>query len=1115
VTTTADKLASGGAVVCWVLAIEGFDYLITNATDTGAVATAWAATDWSQVLGGLEVSSSFEQEIRPLDPQLDFSSATFVVHDGPDDTLGTSVYRAFKSTGATSPLTASATPASTTIDVLTTTDFADSGTVYVGPEAIGYGVTGQGDFENITRGRYAPFGKDGSTEWARSHNVSTTYGVPTFSPAATDWKRVWIGSHVGLWLHVIEDGVVNVKADAKLIFAGVLSDIADEIGALRLVATDFRSQLANTTLLNDQFSATIEEGVYVDENQILVIQASTTTTAPALSGEYIFIGPTEFGAPARLTAQEIIDIINAQIAIQINTADDIVASISADGRFQLTASWTGSFLSTKLGIATGGAIQTLLGARTVLKREDDGDTRSSSSFVDGGDETDPVLTLVGSIPMAYAQPTIGFGNTLTLRDPTGTFVDQSDTIPEPMRTDLQTASTGSFGFLRYDKFTFMTKRVSDTEFLAYWDNNVLDLFEQEPVGHVEDIVFPVVRYNEEPPRVRQVLCIAENTADFLIKTFASTGASAYNEATYDAYARQLGAAVPWSLLGDGFVESARSLAESGPTEVTVLLEEPTTIADILAPELALRNSHLVFRDDGLRFVRYSGEAVTPDHLLSDSDLSAPPDRAQDERPESWWSKDFLVNAVKIKYDRSVSGDYKSIAEVVNTTSQGEYGSFPVTISARNTLSRGEAGKDSLWVFEVLERIGADVLATFDEPVQFVRMSVQGSKVFGIAPGDTVGLTSDWIRYSLTGARGVAGVIGVVTQVSYDLGDLDGQVTMMLTGGELARAAEFSPAALVDSDYAVGGFSGGYDSGQDLLKLEQHQFSASAEAKDITRFTAGDKVRIIERSPATPGSPQSWDAEVTDTVDADDELEIQGTTLTGFDTTKQYYVISDVYGTAVASQQAQCYFADLDDDKIDGTDQSKTFRLVKECEILFDLLGDSAGPYEFPPTDGQWSDPANPLHPAEYQALAANINHIVGSRTAPENPGVVVESSTSSDPDGALVAVFYWPIGHSGAGRTIRVGPRFRSNIGVGASIGVRSSSNAPNRVTNSITIPTMPDAQEVTFTTTSSSFVNATSKSLPVVFDNAGGTWITVVMDTSSPDACHFAGFHTFYTEEI
>src|SRR3990167_7422844 len=94
--TTLTTLSTGeGMQVAFVLAIEGMPYLLTTSSDTAAVVTAWAATDWSTVYAGLQIKGSLEQSIEPWQREIKSSELIFVVQpvDDSADAFGVDVHK--------------------------------------------------------------------------------------------------------------------------------------------------------------------------------------------------------------------------------------------------------------------------------------------------------------------------------------------------------------------------------------------------------------------------------------------------------------------------------------------------------------------------------------------------------------------------------------------------------------------------------------------------------------------------------------------------------------------------------------------------------------------------------------------------------------------------------------------------------------------------------------------------------------------------------------------------------------------------------------------------------------------------------------------------------------
>ena len=138
--TTLTDLTSGESIA-WdvVIAIEGYGNLLTTGS-TAAAITAWAGTDWSAALGGLAVTHwNLRSKLDPWEPFTNESSLTFSVMDVDSayaDTFGIDTHR--KEGGTTSPLATSLDPNDASLVVLRSDDFAASGTLYVGAEAIAY-----------------------------------------------------------------------------------------------------------------------------------------------------------------------------------------------------------------------------------------------------------------------------------------------------------------------------------------------------------------------------------------------------------------------------------------------------------------------------------------------------------------------------------------------------------------------------------------------------------------------------------------------------------------------------------------------------------------------------------------------------------------------------------------------------------------------------------------------------------------------------------------------------------------------------------------------------------------------------------------------------------------
>ena len=82
--------------------------------------------------------------------------------------------------------------------------------------------------------------------------------------------------------------------------------------------------------------------------------------------------------------------------------------------------------------------------------------------------------------------------------------------------------------------------------------------------------------------------------------------------------------------------------------------------------------------------------------------------------------------------------------------------------------------------------------------------------------------------------------------------MSGEVELLLL--PVNRIAAYVPCADVD-DTAAGS---GYNAGTKVLTLYAHRYSESSEDADAPHFAATYKVRIVERDPADPTAPLTWD-----------------------------------------------------------------------------------------------------------------------------------------------------------------------------------------------------------------------------------------------------------------
>src|SRR4051812_27666044 len=92
--TTLDALNAGSITYKYVVAIEGYSWLLTTAVPVAAIA-AWSGTDWSRALDGLYVEIDNQGAAHPWEPFQPGGTCTLRV--APDsagaDTFGIDTHR--------------------------------------------------------------------------------------------------------------------------------------------------------------------------------------------------------------------------------------------------------------------------------------------------------------------------------------------------------------------------------------------------------------------------------------------------------------------------------------------------------------------------------------------------------------------------------------------------------------------------------------------------------------------------------------------------------------------------------------------------------------------------------------------------------------------------------------------------------------------------------------------------------------------------------------------------------------------------------------------------------------------------------------------------------------
>lgn len=1110
----------------FTIAIEGYQNLITSHDDTSAIITAFAATDYAACIRGLKRPEEITQAITPFRPRLDSASTTFVVMPDEDDTFGVDVFSSDRSTGNYGRLSASVDAQASNISMGSSADLGGVGeSAYIGTERVTI-VSNSGTAIIAARGIPAPFGVESTGRFGRAHTVSQVAGGRVGYPYATDWKRIWIGSWIGCWCSKVDpDGTVDTVAESELIFAGRISDLQDSEGNATIVtATDARDITESTILMNDQFSATPKEGVRIEDGDKFKISTiHWVGGSPTFNTATMTVGTGGYLDAGVVNAADVLEgLSNWYQDNAITDIQFIFATIAGNVSYIRCRMDIASIEAGRFTFRCPAHIAGLLGfdIENPTTRVDAGESDQGqpiySSQVEGPDGAGDVVTYLRT-PFTQAHSlTVGaFDSTWKLQAPTGTFVDQGDYVPSPWK-GLHSTGTGTWGFLNFGGLTILVKRTDDETFTTYYDPQIARAFDEEKPKPIKlDSEFGTVladnsrfiRVGDGLPRVKQVIVMEGELDDLVTRIFASTGAANYNESTvgYDSLDAQLGAAVPWDLLGDNFVNSLESIANFSDNKTfTLVLDKPTKLSDVLISELAMRNAHLVFRDGGLVFVTPSTViSTTATHTLTVSDKAAPPGQAHQDPPQVVRSRDTIINSIKLEFNRRFDGRYMDTIEVSNQQSKTDYGhAAPLTIKARNAYGLGRASF-SQGIRELVPLLAGDALAFWSKPLPRVRRSIAAAKWF-MAPGDSVSFTDNFIRDPQSGTRTVSELPAWPVSVVQNWTTMRGEVELVLQGDDSSRRVIYSPAAKLASYSAP------------TITCEASEFSLASEAADASHFEAGDLIYVIEASPATIGSPVLWSRTI-DSVSGNDITLTSGLSSPAFDSNLDYYIISQDRSTAQTSQKADCYIGDDGDGKIANDVRNRLWTTQPTVVLAIDDAVTTER-HEWPVDDGKWDTEDFPVHPAMHRAAVKTANNLINRRTAAHAPIMFSAAATHTDTDFSVLMFpfpFYFGDGESAARkRQLTIGPRVQMSAAVTGTIRVTSSASPPiseTAIGGSVEVTFSGPTQQLEFTHATTTMTNVTASTLDIAsISGAPFTWITVEAKVAS-GTMTFRGWHTFH----
>lgn len=991
-TTRDDLISRDGFRYNWVLAIEGYEFLLTDG-DAAAATAAWAATIWGATLPGLSVSTDLDQSMEPFEPFATARSVSFsVMQTGATDQFGIDVSR--PAIGAKTWLSTACDANDTTIYAKDTSAFASSGTIFIGNERIIYTGKTATSFTGCTRGVYAPFRRNGVSayEFGKSHDLPVFDNQVQILPVITQYPPTFIGRWVGLWMHRTRGGVWDTKAEAHLVYAGKIADIRDTSnGTITVTCTDLIDIVKNATLMSSPFEARIREGIdlssfdkfnvsvivngvgryehqliftpglYTIESLISTINAhlATLPTVRAAANMGIRIIDTEAGARVEVSAKE-------------TTAGNLTAAFLVTASKRVLQFLGLSNFDNQTGNAAQAAYSTwqidiITGSDTYYKKGDHEPLR----LADAGVHSRYTTTLATTFASCYVD---GF---------TGTFIDQQNTLPQSVQTALQ--QTGKWAIFI----------LAGVYMVGKWDSansKISNLFRikgfmKTKASEAQEQMLSAGRlaYSAKPEdfTIRQVVILEGNMRDLVVRALCGTSVPGYNHATHDADGGVLGAGIPYEIIASLYESLSRVDGETHGNGSILVLERPTTIREAFSGDLILRQAFIHWFNGSLRVAQWSvpraSKAIA--HLTEANKAGEIGDvqRTPSERTDR-----HLRNVIKIEYNRVAGTDkYESDFSFVDAASIQTYGmERSVTIKARN--SYGDYATTGASVKSLAPNL-LSVLPIFSRPRFECTRTINQTLYEALFLGAVVKVSDNFMRDPSSGVRGVVERSGIVVRLRCDFGGRElggdvrnavGEVTILMSDEDDGK--DLCPGMMVDYTYSSGGYTGGYD-GVQTLKIVPKSFAASSSSDDIASFAVNDEVSIVEVNPNDPALA----IQINATISAIAAPYVAFDVLlgaAGFVAGREYKVIPRGYYACTSTQKGKYTFLADSNHLVDATRSAFTFgedddrpdSLSLSSAVAYQAGGKIAESNE-PDADGP------PMDVATMHEMVAAINHLIDSR----------------------------------------------------------------------------------------------------------------------------------------
>jgi hypothetical protein len=418
---------------------------------------------------------------------------------------------------------------------------------------------------------------------------------------------------------------------------------------------------------------------------------------------------------------------------------------------------------------------------------------------------------------------------------------------------------------------------------------------------------------DSPPEVEQVFSPWPKNADLsargpfeqLLRIMLSSGAPGTNHATYDVFkARDYCLGIPATLVDvDSFLNADKMInVGEGLARRDLYPIENKSFFDLAQAECKLFGFSLVWRNNQFAIIETMPPPVDTYQATIDKDVIG---------NTKWVPKiDYSTEVVVNQYECQINFNYLSnkfdppttVTDMDSVSSLAQIRSIKLEHKGIFHWPTAPVSVGTI-TEKLLGRLIRFPMPVFEVPLMPTLINT-------IFVGDVVVVDLDNFHDPFGGGTKDLTAYGVILNLTWNFNSWLGQAKIMLFALCDAFGPPYSGAAVTD----VSATNGGWDAGTYQLTLLPHEFGeSSTDDEDGERFEAGHFIKIVERAPADPENAQTWGPiEVAKNYAADGDyiLTLDTTTLTGWDSTKEYVVMFADYSDVVTAQQSASYIGDI-------------------------------------------------------------------------------------------------------------------------------------------------------------------------------------------------------------